>query len=293
MQIISPTWLLQQPDVQQLLTLALQEDIGQGDATSQALLSPLQTASLTMVTRQPIVVAGLPIAAAVFQRLDARCQCTPLRQEGAYVPAGTALMRIEGQAQALLSAERTALNWLQRMCGIATLTRRYAQAIAHTPCRLLDTRKTIPGHRLTDKYATRLGGAQNHRIRLDDRVMIKDNHIALHGSLTQAVHQAQLALQGRGIAIEVECDTLPQVQEALACQPDYILLDNMPPAMLQKAVAMRASQPAYTAIRLEASGGVTLQTIAAIAETGVDYISVGALTHSATAVDIGLDVVVK
>ncbi|MBI5523744.1 MAG: carboxylating nicotinate-nucleotide diphosphorylase [Desulfarculus sp.] len=265
----------------QIMALALEEDLGQGDLTSQAVIPAQARFQGVMTARQDLVVAGLPLALEVFTTLAPQARVEALAAEGQVAPAGTVLARIGGPARELLSAERTALNLLQHLSGIATLTRAYVQRLAGTHAVLLDTRKTIPGLRLLAKYATRLGGAQNHRLRLDDGVLIKDNHLAVCGSVSEAVARARAA----GLTnIEVECDTLAQVAEAVAARVERVLLDNMDPATLARAVALVAGRA-----QTEASGGVNLETIAAIAQSGVDFISVGRITQSAPAVDIGLD----
>ena len=267
--------------VNRIIEYALEEDIGQGDLTSAAVLGEGERLQLVMATREEIVVAGLNIAGQIFCRLapDAKIQYQ-VRDADKLAP-GTLLMTLDGPAHGLLTAERTALNLVQMLSGIATETRRYVEAIDGTGVVLLDTRKTIPGLRALSKYAAAMGGAINHRMRLDDGVLIKDNHIAVAGSVANAVKLAQQA----GLNdIEVECDTLEQVSEALEGGADRILLDNMSNDMLCKAVKMTAGR-----IPLEASGGVDLETVRAIAETGVDFISVGRITQSARAVDIGLD----
>ena len=268
-------------DVDAAVTAALAEDMGTGDITTDALVPADATLSLIMAARQDIVAAGLPVAREVFGRLAPAAALGVETSDGTSVSAGTVMMRIEGPARGLLSGERVALNFVQVLSGIATLTRAYVQRIAGTGAVLLDTRKTVPGLRALSKYATALGGARNHRLRLDDGVLIKDNHIAVCGGVAQAVARARAA----GLtAIEVECDTIAQVNEALGAGAERILLDNMTPDALRRAVKMAGGR-----VPLEASGGVTLDTIRAIAETGVDYISVGAITHSAPAVDIGID----
>jgi nicotinate-nucleotide pyrophosphorylase (carboxylating) len=269
-------------DLAAFVAATLAEDMGQGgDRTSAAVIPADAILTAVMDSRDPVTVAGLPIAAAFFRALDADCTIETLVDEGATVPAGTDLMRIRGNARALLTAERSALNTVQHLTGIATLTRQYVDAIAGTGAILLDTRKTLPGLRVLEKYATRMGGATNHRMRLDDGVMIKDNHIAVAGGVEPAVRAAKAAgLTG----VVVEVDTLEQIPPALAAGADRLLLDNMGPAMLREAVALVAGR-----VPTEASGGVNLQTIRAIAETGVTYISVGRITQSAPAADIGLD----
>ena len=269
-------------DLAAFVAATLAEDMGQGgDRTSAAVIPADAVLTAVMDSRDPVTVAGLPLAAAFFRALDPDCTVETLVDEGATVPAGTDLMRIRGNARALLAAERSALNTVQHLTGIATLTRQYVDAIAGTGAILLDTRKTLPGLRVLEKYATRMGGATNHRMRLDDGVMIKDNHIAVAGGVEPAVRAAKAAgLTG----VVVEVDTLEQIPPALAAGADRLLLDNMGPAMLREAVALVAGH-----VPTEASGGVNLQTIRAIAETGVTYISVGRITQSAPAADIGLD----
>jgi nicotinate-nucleotide pyrophosphorylase (carboxylating) len=234
-----------------------------------------------MDSREAIIVAGLPIAEAFFRALDPEVAIERLAEEGDRVPAGTDLLRLSGKARALLTAERSALNLVQHLSGIATLTRRYVDAIAGTGAILLDTRKTLPGLRLLEKYATRTGGAQNHRMGLWDAAMIKDNHVAVAGSVAEAVRRAVAAGIDR---IIVEVDRLDQIEPALAAGATHLLLDNMDVQTLCEAVALVAGR-----VPSEASGGVTLDTIRAKAETGVTYVSVGRITQSAPAADIGLD----
>jgi nicotinate-nucleotide pyrophosphorylase (carboxylating) len=234
-----------------------------------------------MDSRDAIIVAGLPIAAAFFRALDPGAEVEPLVEDGDRVAPGTDLMRVTGRARALLTAERSALNTLQHLSGIATLTRRYVDAIAGTGAILLDTRKTIPGLRVLEKYATRMGGARNHRMGLWDAAMIKDNHVAVAGGVEEAVRRAA----GSGIErIIVEVDRIDQIEPALGAGATHLLLDNMDAPTLRSAVELVAGR-----VPTEASGGVTLDTIRAKAETGVTYISVGRLTQSAPAADIGLD----
>ncbi len=273
-----------QANVERIIADALHEDIGEGDITSQLLLPDDLIGTYAVVAREPLVVAGIDVLMRVFQVVDSSLQVIIHAQDGQQHQAGEALAEISGPVSSILTAERTVLNLLQRMCGVATLTRRYVDAVAGTDAVILDTRKTMPGMRYLDKYACLCGVAQNHRLRLDDRILIKDNHIVAVGSITEAIQRARAGAPADMI-IEVECDTLEQVKEALDASPDVILLDNMKPDMLREAVAMRGDR----SVKLEASGGVTLQTIRSIADTGVDYISIGALTHSAVAVDIGLD----
>jgi nicotinate-nucleotide pyrophosphorylase (carboxylating) len=270
-------------DLMDFVSRVLAEDLGRGgDVTSSATIDPDARFTAAMNARQPLVVAGLDIAAAFFRRLDVNVRIETLASDGDAVGPGSALMRLDGNARAMLAAERSALNTLQHLSGIATLTRRYVEAIAGTGATLLDTRKTIPGLRVLDKYAARMGGAENHRLRLDDGLLIKDNHVAVCGGIAEAVRRAQAA--DSGLPVQVEVDRVEQIEPALAAGADRLLLDNMVPAVLREAVALVGGR-----VPLEASGGVTLETIRAIAETGVDYISVGRITQSAPAVDIGLD----
>jgi nicotinate-nucleotide pyrophosphorylase (carboxylating) len=270
-------------DLDKFVTGTLAEDLGiGGDVTSSATIPADATFTADMNCREPIVVAGLEIAAAFFRALDPKVRAEPSVGDGEKVEAGTVLMHLSGNARAMLAAERSALNTLQHLSGIATLTRRYVDAIAGSGAVLLDTRKTLPGLRSLEKYAARMGGAQNHRLRLDDGVLIKDNHVAACGGVAEAVGRARAA--STGLQVQVEVDRIDQIEPALGAGADRLLLDNMPPAMLREAVAVVAGR-----VPLEASGGVTLETIRAIAETGVHYISVGRITQSAPAVDIGLD----
>jgi len=264
---------------------ALEEDIRSGDITCEAVIAEDATLCLVMRARQPLVAAGIEIGLAAFSRLAPETEFSGLAADGVLAGAGDVLARIMGPARALLTAERTALNLIQHLSGIATLTRRYADAIEGTGAVLLDTRKTTPGLRELEKYAARVGGARNHRMGLYDAVLIKDNHIAVAGSVAQAVRRA---LAAGHAAIEVECDTLDQTAQALEAGAVHILLDNMDPGTLRQAVALAAAAKSGRVV-LEASGGVTLENIRGIAETGVDFISVGRITQSAAAVDIGLD----
>ena len=270
-------------DLDDFVRRTLAEDLGKGgDVTSNATIAADARFKAEMNCREAIVVAGIDIAAAFFRALDPDVRIDQLAIDGEPAAAGAALMRLDGNARAMLTAERSALNTLQHLSGIATLTRRYVDAIAGTGSILLDTRKTIPGLRLLDKYAARMGGAHNHRMRLDDGVLIKDNHVAACGGVVEAVRSAKAA--NTGLPVQVEVDRVEQIEPALDAGADRLLLDNMDPAMLREAVALVAGR-----VPLEASGGVTLQTIRFLAETGVDFISVGRITQSAPAVDIGLD----
>jgi nicotinate-nucleotide pyrophosphorylase (carboxylating) len=270
-------------DLAAFVRRTLAEDMGSGgDVTSAATIDAGARFRAAMNCREPIVVAGLEIAAAFFRALDDEVLVEPLGQDGELAEARTVLMRLEGNAQAMLTAERSALNTVQHLSGIATVTRRCVDAIAGTGASLLDTRKTLPGLRVLGKYAARMGGAQNHRMRLDDGVLIKDNHVAVNGGVEAAVRRARAA--NTGLQIQVEVDRLEQIEPALAAGAERLLLDNMRNDELREAVRIVRGR-----VPLEASGGVTLETIRGIAETGVNYISVGRITQSAPAVDIGLD----
>lgn len=269
-------------DCAAFVTGTLAEDIGPGgDLTSAAVIPEDARFTGLMTSRDAIVVAGVELAAAFFARLDPDSRIELLVEDGTAVPNGAVLLRIEGKARALLTAERSALNTIQHLSGIATLTRNYVDAIAGTGATLLDTRKTIPGLRRLEKYATRMGGAQNHRMGLWDAAMIKDNHVAVAGGIGPAVGRAVAAGIPR---IIVEVDRLDQIEPAISAGGTWLLLDNMGPDMLRNAVALVDGR-----VPTEASGGVRLDTIRTIAETGVTYVSVGRITQSAAAADIGLD----
>ena len=276
------TFALPGLDLHAFVQAAFAEDLGQGgDVTSAAVIPADARFEGVMDSRDAITVAGLPLAAEFFRALDPQVEIDMLVEDGQQVRPGTDLMRLRGRARTMLTAERPALNTVQHLSGIATLTRRYVDAIAGTGATLLDTRKTIPGLRLLEKYATRMGGATNHRMGLWDAAMIKDNHIAVAGGIGEAVRRARDA----GIAeIIVEVDRVDQIEPALAAGATRLLLDNMDPPTLRGAVTLVGRR-----VPTEASGGVRLETIRAIAETGVDYISVGRITQSAPAADIGLD----
>jgi nicotinate-nucleotide pyrophosphorylase (carboxylating) len=256
----------------------LTEDVGDGDLTTVAVIDEDARATARILAQEPGVVCGLQVAGEVFERLGATIE--PLAADGDVVEPGP-IARVEGNARGILSGERLVLNLLGRLSGIATLTRRYVDAVEGTGAVILDTRKTTPGLRALEKHAVASGGAQNHRLGLYDGILIKDNHLRLASSLAAAVGSARAT----GMPVEVECDALDQVREALAAGADSILLDNMALPELREAVALSAGRA-----RLEASGGVTLETVRAIAETGVDFISIGALTHSARALDVSLEV---
>ena len=278
---------LPQFDMSEFVRRVLAEDLGSGgDVTSKATIDPFARFTAEMNCREPIVIAGLDIAIAFFRALDREVRIDRLVSDGDKVEAGTVLLRLDGNARAMLAAERSALNTLQHLSGIATMTRRYVDAIDGTGATLLDTRKTIPGLRLLEKYAARMGGAENHRMRMDDGLLIKDNHVGVAGGVAEAVRAAKAF--DSGLQIQVEVDRIEQIEPALEAGAERLLLDNMKPDKLREAVALVAGR-----VPLEASGGVNLDTIRSIAETGVDYISVGRITQSAPAVDIGLDYVLR
>src|SRR5262245_24931010 len=266
------------------LLLALREDIGAGDLTSRATISPNTRATAQYTTKQELVVAGISVAHEIARLVDPTLQFEILISDTASVSSGTTLANVRGAARSILMAERTSLNFLQRMCGIATLTRRYVDRIQGTQARIVDTRKTVPGLRVLDKYAVSCGGGMNHRMGLFDGVLIKNNHLAFHPSAAHAIEQARRRL-GHLVKIEVEVRDLGQLQTALAGGADVILLDNFNPEETRKAVEIVARR-----VPVESSGGITLDNVRDFAEAGVDYISVGALTHSVSAVDIHLRV---
>lgn len=270
-------------DLSDFVARTLAEDLGaNGDVTSAATIPADARFQAVMQCREKIVIAGIDLAAAFFRELDPGVEIEVPATDGAAANRGAVLMQLAGNARAMLTAERSALNTLQHLSGIATLARRYVDAVEGTGAILLDTRKTIPGLRILEKYAARMGGAHNHRLRLDDGVLIKDNHVAVCGGVAAAVHAARAA--NTGLQVQVEVDRIEQIEPALNAGADRLLLDNMPPPVLRDAVALVGGR-----VPLEASGGVNLDTIRAIAETGVNYISVGRITQSAPAVDIGLD----
>jgi nicotinate-nucleotide pyrophosphorylase (carboxylating) len=260
---------------------ALAEDVGEGDVTTEATVDPDAVGTAELVLREAGVVCGLAAAEAVFRALDPDVTFEPLVEEGAVVDHPAAVALVTGPERAILTGERTALNFLGRLSGIATLTRRYVDAVAGTGVAILDTRKTTPGLRALEKYAVACGGGRNHRFGLDDGVLVKDNHLRAAGSIEAAVESLRAATD---LPVEVECDTLEQVSAALDAGADAILLDNMTLEALRAAVALAGGR-----VWLEASGGVTFENVRAIAETGVDEISVGALTHSARSLDVSLE----
>lgn len=279
---------LTQDEIRHAVRAALREDVGDGDVTTLACIPPEAVTVAVMNAREPLTLAGLEFARLAFLELGPNLRVTALAEDGTAVAPGTAVLRVEGSARAILTAERVALNFVQRLSGVATATAKFVAAVRETSARILDTRKTTPGWRRFEKYAVACGGGVNHRVGLFDLVLIKDNHLA---ALADARPNPVAAAVARArqlwpaLKVEVEADTLDQVALAVAAGADIILLDNMPPARLREAVALIAGRA-----RTEASGGVNLDTVRAIAETGVDFISVGAITHSARAVDLGLDV---
>ncbi len=276
---------LTKTDLTRLVRAALREDVGRGDATTRALIPASATGRATIVAKAGGVIAGLPLAALAFRRLDRRARFTALVRDGARVPAGTTVARITGRLRALLTAERTALNFMQRLSGIATLTRAFVDAARPFNVTILDTRKTTPGLRLIEKYAVRMGKGRNHRFGLFDMILIKDNHLAVTGSIRKAVAAARRT--SPGLAVEVECQSLAQVRDAVAAKPDVIMLDNLPTGSMRTAIRLIRK---HRNIRIELSGGVHLKTIRALARLRPDFISVGALTHSAPALDLSLEV---
>lgn len=277
-------------DVSALIDAALAEDVGPGDVTAQFFVPSNKRVRAFLVAREDGCLAGVDVAAEVFHRVDPELEVQVMLHDGSMVSAGAHVMVLEGEARSILTAERTALNFLQRLSGVATSARRYVDEVSETSARILDTRKTTPGWRTLEKMAVRAGGATNHRMGLYDRAMVKDNHlVAEHDldSLQEAIHR--LKVEHPGVEVELEADHLDQVRGFLSLEGvDHVLLDNMSLEQLTEAVAMRgdAARPLF-----EASGGVTLETVRAIAETGVDFISVGAITHSVKALDLALDFV--
>jgi nicotinate-nucleotide pyrophosphorylase (carboxylating) len=272
-----------QADIDRIVLAALAEDIGDGDITTLSTIPEDLRLTGRFLAKESGVVAGIQLVWRAFALLDPRVELLVLIGDGVCVERGQVIAQVSGPGRAILTGERVALNFLQRMSGIATATRAYVDAVAGTHAVILDTRKTVPGLRALDKWAVRLGGGSNHRIGLYDMVLIKDNHIAAVGSIAEAVERVR-ANDSRGRPIEVEVTTLEQLAEALTLPIDRILLDNMPPDVMREAVMMAGGR-----IPLEASGGIDENTVREVAETGVDFISVGALTHSVTAMDISLD----
>lgn len=282
--------LLSTPAVRRLIDLALEEDLGRGDVTTRAVIQAGTMATAHLVARQPMVLAGLDVCTAVFLRVDASIHVTELAKDGESLGAGATVAAYQGPAATLLAAERTALNFVQRLSGVATLSRAFVEAAAGTSLRIADTRKTTPGFRLLEKHAVRMGGASNHRYDLGSGVLIKDNHVAVAGGVGAAVERVRGKIP-HGLKIEVEVDSLAELEEALAAGADIILLDNFAlPDIVQAVARARNTRPQPI---LEVSGGVTLARITELARTGVDIVSVGALTHSAPAMDLALDIVLE
>ena len=265
---------------QTLIDLALKEDVGDGDITTDNIIPAETLRKAKMVAKADGVVAGLPVAEMVFKRLDPEMKWDVIIPEGSKISKGDVMVEFEGTYRALLTGERTALNFLQRLSGIASMSAKYADAVKDYKTIILDTRKTLPGFRMLDKYAVKTGGASNHRIGLFDMVMIKDNHIEVAGGITKAVNAVRCKIKPE-IKIEVETTTLEQVQEAITAGADIIMLDNMDTAMMKKGVELIGGRA-----KVEASGNMTLERLREVAATGVDYISIGALTHSVCALDI-------
>jgi len=270
---------------EEIIANALLEDVGNGDITSNLTIDDGKVIQASFVTREEAIICGIPVVEQIFARRQGKVEIVPQLIEGMAVKAGSCFLKIEGDAKTILEFERVALNFLQHMSGIATLTRKFVDETSHTKAKILDTRKTTPNLRVIERYAVWIGGGQNHRFCLDDGILIKDNHISIAGSnITEIVKKAKENAP-EGMKVEIECDTLEQTEQAIQAEADIILLDNMSVETLKKAVRMNDGKAI-----LEASGGVTLDTVKNIAETGVDYISIGALTHSARNVDIGLDI---
>jgi nicotinate-nucleotide pyrophosphorylase (carboxylating) len=271
-------------NLKNLIESALSEDLGEGDVTSEAIIPADASATAEIKAKQDLVLAGIDVAREVFHHLDPSIKFEQLAKDGDKIKTGAVLARVSGKTRVLLAGERVALNVLQHLSGIATLTARYVEKLSGTKARILDTRKTIPGLRQLEKYAVRMGGGKNHRMGLFDMVLIKDNHIKAAGGITIAVGRVREKLRDR-FKIEVEAKTLDEVREALAAKADIIMLDNMTLDRMKEAVKLIAGKAL-----VEASGNVTLETVRAVAETGVDLISVGALTHSAPAADISMKI---
>jgi nicotinate-nucleotide pyrophosphorylase (carboxylating) len=278
--------IFQHTAVEALIRAALAEDIGRGDLTTRLTVAPGVAGRAEIVAKQAGVMAGGPIVGAVFAALGSSANVDLLVDEGAAFGAGTVLARLDGPAADLLAGERVALNFLQRLCGVATTARRYADAVAGTGARVVDTRKTTPGFRVLEKYAVRMGGCSNHRGGLDDGILIKENHITAAGGVAAAVHAARAGAP-HTVKVEIECTNMEEIDAALGAAADAILLDNMTVEQIRAAVRHIAGR-----VAVEASGGVTLDNVRAIAECGVDLISVGALTHSVAAIDLSMRLIV-
>jgi len=271
------------PSLKKLIDTALTEDLGPGDVTSEATIPPDSASEAVITAKQDLVLAGIDVAREVFHHLDPSIKFEPLAKDGDMIKAGSVLARVFGKTRALLAGERAALNLLQHLSGIATLTAGYVGKVKGLKAAVLDTRKTLPGLRQLEKYAVRVGGGRNHRMGLYDMVLIKDNHIRAAGGITKAVKAARE--KAGGLQIEVETSNLDEVREALGVKADIIMLDNMPLELMREAVKLISGRAV-----VEASGNVTLDTVRAIAETGVDFISSGSLTHSAPAADISMKI---
>ena len=278
------------PAVYRLIDLALDEDLGRGDVTTESIFDPADEARAVMLAKSELCLSGLDVAAAVFQRVDPRLRVELLLADGARPRPGTEVLHVRGPVRALLSAERTALNFVQRLCGIATLARKYVDAVAGTGACIVDTRKTAPGFRFLDKRAVRHGGAGNHRADLGSGVLIKDNHVAAAGGVGAAIRRVKEQAP-HTLRIECEVSALPQIGEALAAGVDILLLDNFSPEKVREALALLPEKGDPRRPLIEVSGGVNLSTVRAYAEAGADLISVGALTHSAAAADLSLEIV--
>ena len=274
-------------DIRRAVRAGLEEDLGEGDLTTTALFSKPVPAQASIIAQQPMVVAGLAAAVQTFLMVDPSLRLTTHTGDGDRLPAGAALLDIEGDGRSILQAERVALNFLQHLSGIATLTNKFCQAVRHTPARILDTRKTLPGWRSLQKWAVALGGGANHRLSLGDGLLVKDNHLALLQNGTQGVRTACRLIQrdtSRTVPLIVEVESLAEVRQAVAGKADIILLDNMTPAMVKQAVALIRRRAI-----VEVSGGITLKNVRAMAQAGADRISIGALTHSAPAAAMSLE----
>lgn len=274
--------------VRQEVRRFLEEDVGTGDLTTERVVPTDAWTRGWIVAREPCVIAGMDLARAVFHELDEGLRFTTIIADGTRVAAGTGVSHLQGRAAPILTGERLALNLLQRLSGIATLTRQYVDAVAGTKARILDTRKTTPGLRRFEKYAVRTGGGQNHRAGLYDAILIKDNHVAIAGGVVAALQRATRETMS-SVLVQIEVDSLDQLRQVLDSGAEAVLLDNMPPDTAAEAVKLIRNHPGGSACWIEASGGITLENVRAYAEAGVDVISVGALTHSARAVDIALD----
>ncbi len=270
-------------EVEALIEAALKEDMPTGDITSESLISPQSSSRAIFLAKETGVLAGIDLAGLVFTKIDSRVRFEKGFEDGQAFKKGDVLAEVQGRSIPLLKGERTALNFLQRLCGIATLTRKYVQAVRGTKAKILDTRKTTPGLRLLEKYAVRMGGGTNHRLNLSDMVLIKDNHLALVGSITQAVVEAR-ARAKPGIEVEVEVRNFRQAREAIEAGANWVMLDNMTDSRMKEIVSWVRGRA-----RIEASGGITLRNVRRVARLGVDYISVGSLTHSYHSIDISLE----